>query len=58
MFLSFAEFCISSPKEEAESLKETVALLSHPDRLEKLRLAQKRMAEGKGILLEKVTQAF
>lgn len=43
-------------KAEVEHLKENVALLSNPEILEKIRQAHSRIAEGKGVSLEKATK--
>ncbi len=43
-------------KEEVEHIKENIAILSNPDLLEKIKEARMRLANGKGIELEKVTK--
>lgn len=43
-------------KAEVEHLKENVALLSSPEILDKIKAAQSRIAEGKGVSLEQATQ--
>jgi len=43
-------------REEVEHIKENVAILSNPDLLEKIKEVRMRLANGKGIELEKVTK--
>ncbi len=43
-------------KEEVKHLKENIAILSNPELLEKIKEARKRIDNGEGISLEKITK--
>ncbi len=43
-------------KEEVKHLKENIAILSDPELLEKIKEARKRIDNGEGISLEKITK--